>query len=87
MLKILSISSNERMFKFTNILLALWRHGNFMKRRKLLLYATFIFFKAVLMQSNHIGSQYKVEQYVSNKYYLTLTEQLENFLNSKLALA
>ena len=65
--KILSISSKERMFKFTNIPLALLRHGNLIKRRKLLLYATFNFLKAVLMQSNHIGAQYNVEQYVLNK--------------------
>ena len=35
--KILSISSKERMFKFTNILLSLLRHGNLIKRRRLLL--------------------------------------------------
>ena len=58
-----------------------------MKRRKLLLYATFNFLKAVLVQSNHIGVQYKVEQYVLNKKHLTLNEQLRNFLNSKLASA
>ena len=57
------------MFKFTNISLALLRHGSIIhvKRRKLLLYATFNFFKAVLVQSNHIGAQYNVEQYVLNK--------------------
>ena len=52
------------MFKFTNISLALLSHGNLIKRRKLLLYATFNFFRAVLVQSNHIGAQYNVEQYV-----------------------
>ena len=62
-----SISSKERMFKFTNISLVLLRHVNLIKRRKLLLYATFNFFKAVLVQSNHIGAQYNVEQYVLNK--------------------
>ena len=65
--KILSISSKEQMFIFTNISLALLRHGNLIKRRKLLLYAPFNFFKAVLVQSNYIGAQYNVEQYVLNK--------------------
>ena len=75
------------MFKFTNISLALLRYGNLIKRRKLLLYATFNFFKAVLVQSNHIGAQYNVEQYVLNKKHFTPTEQKENFLKSRLAFA
>ena len=65
--KILSISLSELMLKSTNISLELLRHGNRIKRRKLLLYATFNYFKAVFVQSNHIGAQYNVEQYVLNK--------------------
>ena len=61
--KILSISSCELMLKFTKISLALLRHGNLIKRRKLLVYVTFNFFKAVLVQSNHIGAKYNAEQY------------------------
>ena len=34
---IFSISSNEKMFKFTNILVALLSHDNLIKRHKLLL--------------------------------------------------
>ena len=63
--KILSISSNELILKFTNISQALLRHDILMKRRKLLLYVTFNFFKAVLVQSNHIGTQCNVEQYIT----------------------
>ena len=64
---ILSNSSNDLIFKFTNISLALLRQGNPIKRRKLLLFATLNFFRAVLVQSNHMGAQYKLEQYVLNK--------------------
>ena len=48
-------------------LLLFLRHSNLIKRRKLLLHANFNFLKAVLVQSNHIGAQYNVEQYVLNK--------------------
>ena len=65
--KILSISSNELMLRFTNISLALLRHGIRIERRKLFLYATFNFFRTVFMQSNHIGEQYNVEKNVLNK--------------------
>ena len=75
------------MLKFTKISLALLRHGNRIKRRKLLVYVTFNFFKAVLVQSNHIGAKYNSEQDILNKYYFTLTEQLENFFQNRLALA
>ena len=50
--------------------IALLRHGNLIKRRKLcLLYAIFNFFKTVLAKSIHIhvDAQYEVEQYVLNK--------------------
>ena len=43
--KILSNSSNDGMLRFANISLALLRHGNIIKRPKLLLYATFNFLK------------------------------------------
>ena len=43
--KIRSNSSNDGMPRFANISLALLRHGNIIKRRKLLLKATFDFFK------------------------------------------
>ena len=51
---------------------------------------TLNFFKVVLMQLKHIVAQCKVEhleQYVLNKLHFTLTELLENFLNSRLAMA
>ena len=51
---------------------------------------TLIFFKVVLMQLKHIVAQCNVEQleqYVLNKLHFTLTELLENFLNSRLAIA
>ena len=70
------------MFRFTNISRALLRHGHFIKH-----YYKHYSVSCVLVQSNHIGAQYNVEQYVLNRWHLTLTEQLENFQNSKLALA
>ena len=65
--KILSISSCESMLKITKISLALLRHGNLIKRRKLLVYVTFNFFKAVLVRSNYTGAKYNAEQYILNK--------------------
>ena len=65
--KILSNSSNDGILTFANISLALLCHGNIIKRRKLLLSTTFNCFKAVLVQSNHIGAQYGLEQYVLNR--------------------
>ena len=58
---ILSTSANDGMLRFANIPLALLRHCNMIKRRKLLLQATFNFFKAASVQSNHIGVQYRLE--------------------------
>ena len=51
--KIFSTSSNDRMLRFANISLALLRHGNIIKRRKLLLYATFNFLKLFLCLKPH----------------------------------
>ena len=56
--KILSISSNEYILKFTNLSLALMSYCNLLKRRKLFFTSRF---GAVEL---HIGAQYNVEQYV-----------------------
>ena len=45
-----NINTHKIILIYTNISLALLRHGNLLKRRKLLLYATFSFSKAVLVQ-------------------------------------
>ena len=55
------------MFRTAKISLALLYVGKDNSLRKLLLYATFSFFIADLVLSNHIAEQYKVEQYVLNK--------------------
>ena len=50
------------MFKSKDFSLALLRHDN-LKRCQLLLYTTFIFFKTIMVRSNHPGAKYKVEQF------------------------
>ena len=60
----LNNSPNEGMFRTANISLALLYVGKDNSLHKLLLYATFSFFIADLVLSNHIAEQYKVEQYV-----------------------
>ena len=68
--KILSISSKEWMLRFANILVALLRHGKNINRRRLLLYTIFNLFSAAVVQSNHIGAQYRLKEYVLNKKHL-----------------
>ena len=47
--------------------MALLRHGKNINRRSLLLYAIFCRFRAVFVQSNHIGAQSRLEEIVLNK--------------------
>ena len=65
--KNLSNSSSDGMLRFAKISLALLRHGNIIKRPNYYCKQLSFFFKAVLVQSNHIGGHYRLEQYVLNR--------------------
>ena len=70
--KILSISSNERIPRFTNIFVSLLRHGKNINRHRLFLYAIFYFFSSACFKQ---------------ATFFAPTEYLEHFINIKVTLA